>query len=61
MKKVFVSFVMGVSCLFVGAQNNPKIELLRSKEVSDYVWVAAHRADYVFAPENSLQALENAI
>lgn len=43
------------------AQDNARIELLRSKVQTDYVWVAAHRADYVYAPENSLQALENAI
>lgn len=32
------------------------------KEGQDnHVWVVAHRADYTFAPENSLAALENAI
>lgn len=47
--------------MLAGAQDNNKISLLRSKGSTDYVWVAAHRADYVFAPENSIQALENAI
>lgn len=49
------------SSLFAGAQNNEMLKQLRSKKTTDYVWVAAHRADYVFAPENSIQALENAI
>ena len=53
-------FFVGFSHL-AKAQNNNPIELLRSKAPTDYVWVAAHRADYVYAPENSIQALENAI
>lgn len=48
-------------CLFVVAQQSGKFEKLRTQEAPDYVWVVAHRADYVFAPENSIQALENAI
>ena len=61
MKRIIILFVVVASCLFVGAQNNSKLDLLKSKEATDYVWVAAHRADYVFAPENSIQALKNAI
>ena len=61
MKKLFIALVLGAFCMFVKAQNNCKIDLLKSKEKTDYIWVAAHRADYVFAPENSIQALENAI
>ncbi len=45
----------------VKAQDNSKPDCLRSKEKTDYVWVAAHRADYVYAPENSIPALKNAI
>ena len=48
------------SIFFANAQSK-KLELLRSKESTDHVWVVAHRADYVFAPENSIQALNNAI
>ena len=48
------------SIFFANAQSE-KLELLRSKESTDHVWVVAHRADYVFAPENSIQALNNAI
>ena len=37
-------------------------ERLRSTETSpDYVWVAAHRADCIYAPENSIEALEHAL
>lgn len=61
MKPLFLLTVFLSSCILTGAQNNNKISLLRSKGSTDYVWVAAHRADYVFAPENSIQALENAI
>lgn len=61
MKPLFLLTVFLSSCILSGAQNNNKISLLRSKGSTDYVWVAAHRADYVFAPENSIQALENAI
>lgn len=61
MKKLLITLVAGVSCLIVEAQEFKKLDILRSKEKTDYVWVAAHRADYVYAPENSIQALENAI
>lgn len=37
------------------------IELLRSKQATEYVWVAAHRADCIYAPENSLEALQHAL
>ena len=37
------------------------LEMLRSKSSTEYVWVVAHRADLVFAPENSIQALSNAL
>ena len=49
-----------INSIFANAQPD-KLEQLRSKDPTDYVWVVAHRADYVFAPENSIQALENAI
>ena len=61
MKRLFLTAMLLGSCIMAGAQNDNMFNLLRSKETTDYVWVAAHRADYVFAPENSIQALENAI
>ena len=59
-KFLLLLLILTYSIFTVNAQSN-KLELLRSKESTDYVWVAAHRADYVFAPENSIQALNNAI
>ena len=61
MRKLLLSCLFLGSSLFAGAQNSNRMEELRSKGTTDYVWVAAHRADYVFAPENSIQALKNAI
>lgn len=44
------------------AQSIMPCDRLRSSATSpDYVWVAAHRADCVYAPENSLEALEHAL
>ena len=46
----------------VFAQINPSFTLLREKEnKNEYVWVAAHRGDWIYAPENSIPALEHAI
>lgn len=46
----------------VSAQINPSFSLLRKKEnKNEYVWVAAHRGDWMYAPENSIPALEHAI
>lgn len=57
---VLLSILLGFN-IIAEAQSNDKIRLLREKDNTEYVWVAAHRADYVFAPENSVQALKNAI
>ena len=43
------------------AQESNTIDLLRSKQKTDYVWVAAHRADCLYAPENSLEAIRQAL
>ena len=43
------------------SQTNNRITLLRSRIPTDYIWVAAHRADCLYAPENSLEALQHAI
>ena len=61
MKSLFLFGILLGSSFFAGAQNNNRLAELRSKETTDYVWVASHRADYVFAPENSIPALEHAI
>ena len=52
---------MGLSNI-VSAQQNPSFTLLREKDnKSEYVWVASHRGDWIYAPENSTTALEHAI
>lgn len=61
MKRVITMMVI-MHCWFVAiAQTNPKLAAFRSRESGDYVWVASHRADGVFAPENSISALQHAL
>lgn len=63
MKKIIYSLLMcmGLSNI-VSAQQNPSFTLLREKDnKSEYVWVASHRGDWIYAPENSTTALEHAI
>lgn len=63
MKKFIYSLLMcmGLSNI-VSAQQNPSFTLLREKDnKSEYVWVASHRGDWIYAPENSTTALEHAI
>lgn len=43
------------------AQDSNSIQLLRSRTQTDHIWVAAHRGDWKYAPENSLQGLRNAL
>lgn len=59
-------FVFILCCLGlaerVSAQPNPSFQKLKEKgSQSEYVWVAAHRGDWIYAPENSIPALEHAI
>ena len=61
MKGLFLFCVLSGYAFLAMAQNSHRLAELRSKEATDYVWVASHRADYVFAPENSIPALEHAI
>lgn len=58
--KILLLSVLFLNILFANAQCD-NLERLRSKENTDQIWVVAHRADYVFAPENSIDALNNAI
>ena len=60
-KSLLLFLAIAGTSLSANAQRSAAIDLLRSKEPTDYVWVAAHRADCVYAPENSLEALENAL
>ena len=59
-------FVFILCCLGlaerVSAKPNPSFQKLKEKgSQSEYVWVAAHRGDWIYAPENSIPALEHAI
>ena len=47
----------GIAC----AQQSNAIALLRSRQQTDYIWVASHRADCLYAPENSLEAVQHAL
>ena len=60
-KSLLLFLAIAGTSLSANAQRSAAIDLLRSKEPTDYVWVAAHRADCVYAPENSLEALEHAL
>ena len=53
---ILLGFVSGGK---LAAQDKP-IDLLRSDR-NDYVMVAAHRGDWIYAPENSMESLEHAI
>lgn len=59
-KSVFLLtlFINSIMCINAQSKN---VELLRSKNATEHIWVVAHRADLIFAPENSIQALNNAI
>ena len=62
MKRFLIALLIGLGLAEVNAQINPSFQLLREKEnKSEYVWVAAHRGDWIYAPENSIDALKHAI
>ena len=61
MKKLLLLLFLFINSIQFSNAQNSNLELLRSKEQTEHIWVVAHRADLVFAPENSIQALENAI
>lgn len=56
--KIFAAALTGT--LFA-VQSLGEIVDLRGPAPENYVWVAAHRADWQHAPENSIPALENAL
>lgn len=59
--KIIAFLLSGLVCIIARAQDNHVRHLLRSQEDLDYVFVAAHRADWKYAPENSLPGLQNAL
>ena len=38
-----------------------RLQQLRSPKAKSYVWVAAHRGDWKYAPENSMEGLRNSL
>lgn len=56
--KIFAAALAGT---LLAAQCYGAIVSLRGKVPENYVWVAAHRADWQHAPENSIPALKNAL
>lgn len=60
-KTIFILFLIAILPMTSFSQNKESIKLLREKSETDYVWVASHRGDWIYAPENSILALEHAI
>lgn len=62
MKKIILTVLLSMGLLNSSFAQEDKLSApLREKTATDYVWVAAHRGDWVYAPENSMPALEHAI
>lgn len=55
-----VSMLLGFGCT-TKPQEVDTISLLRSKQATDHIWVVAHRADCLYAPENSTEAVRHAL
>ena len=62
MKNYLFILILFISFFRIDAQGNRQsVEYLKSNKPTDYVWVVAHRGDWLYAPENSLPALQHAI
>lgn len=62
MKTLVFVFCVIMSAVDMCAQSYFTFPLLKEKlSQTDYVWVAAHRGDWIYAPENSIDALKHAI
>ena len=62
MKKILIALMLCMGLVNTSfSQNKESIRMLRDKSHTDYVWVASHRGDWIYAPENSMPALEHAI
>lgn len=62
MKRLFLlSFCLVGLVAMMTAQSRRLLAALRDTAKSDYVWVAAHRGDWIYAPENSLESLAHDI
>ena len=56
-----ILFLILTSALTSGVCAQGRLRDLREPQADGHIFVAAHRADWIYAPENSLQGLRNAI
>jgi len=61
MKQTVISLLLVLLSLQMAWSQASPAQRLRNAKDREHVFVAAHRADWKYAPENSLQALKNAI
>lgn len=59
-KKTVLSAFIAINLLpqIIYSQTKPSI---RDRNKNEYIWVASHRGDWIYAPENSTLALEHAV
>lgn len=63
MMKKFVFVLLGLIGFvsFGQAQSCKSLNAIRDTSKSDYIWVAGHRGDWIYAPENSIESLKHDI
>jgi glycerophosphoryl diester phosphodiesterase len=60
MKRLLASLFL-TTVLMTPSSAQGQLRNLREPQADEHIFVAAHRADWIYAPENSLQGLRNAI
>jgi len=60
MKRLLASLFL-TAVLMTPSSAQGQLRNLRESQADGHIFVAAHRADWIYAPENSLQGLRNAI
>ena len=60
MKRLLASLFL-TAVLMTPSSAQGQLRNLREPQADGHIFVAAHRADWIYAPENSLQGLRNAI
>ncbi len=61
MKNIVLFFISCVYSVSLFAQQSDIAKAIRDRNNKDYVWIAAHRCDWIYSVENSTVALRNAI
>lgn len=62
MKKFILILLCYIGLISVSeAQCCKQLSSIRDTTKSDYVWIAAHRGDWLYAPENSIESLKHDI